>query len=178
MNKLEEQDLLQRVWDLEQILKQPINITEVTWEPIALEVKMSYDQIHNPSRANPTDAGIDLATNGKQTLIKGVRTLVRTGVSVKIPEGYVGLLVPRSSLSKWDVVMTNSIGIIDSDYRGELMASLMYKGMQQSFDLEDGLRIVQLVIVPILLSQLVEFEGSDEDWVDTKRGIGGFGSTG
>lgn len=132
-----------------------------------------------PVRANPTDAGLDLRTKITTTLQMGVRTLVGTGVSVKVPRGYVGLLFPRSSLSKQGIVMTNSVGVIDSDYRGEIMASLQFNGIVgncNELEIPAGERIVQLVIVPIL--SVVPDVVGDEDWFDTQRGAGGFGSTG
>lgn len=134
-----------------------------------------------PTRANPTDAGLDLRTKQTVVLRAGIRTLVPTGVSVKIPRGYVGLLFPRSSLSKSGIVMTNSVGVIDSDYRGEILASLQFNGLPDNhseIEVPAGERIVQLVVVPIL-SVIPEVDDySDEEWFDTKRGAGGFGSTG
>ena len=131
-----------------------------------------------PTRANPTDAGLDLRTRENTVLSRSKRTLVPTGVSVKIPQGYVGLLFPRSSLSKQDVTMTNSVGVIDSDYRGEILASLMYTGLKNEMELPAGERIVQLVVVPILSVIPDVGDWNDELWFDTNRGAGGFGSTG
>lgn len=134
-----------------------------------------------PVRANPTDAGLDLRTKITTTLELGVRTLVPTGVSVKIPRGYVGLLFPRSSLSKQGITMTNSVGVIDSDYRGEILASLQFNGLpknQDKLELPAGERIVQLVVVPILPVVPDVMDWSDDLWFDTERGAGGFGSTG
>jgi dUTP pyrophosphatase len=132
-----------------------------------------------PTRANPTDAGLDLRARSTCEMPLNIRVLLGTGVSVKIPQGYVGMLIPRSSLSKSGIVMTNSVGVIDSDYRGEIMASLMYTG-GQNFNpvIYQGDRIVQLVIVPILLVKPDVDDWSDEEWNDTQRGTGGFGSTG
>lgn len=134
-----------------------------------------------PIRANLTDAGLDLRCKTTVSLMMGKRTLVGTGVSVKIPRGYVGLLFPRSSLSKQGVTMTNSVGVIDSDYRGEIMASLQFNGVPgncNQFDLPAGERIVQLVVVPILSVVPDIQDWNDELWFDTERGAGGFGSTG
>jgi dUTP pyrophosphatase len=128
-----------------------------------------------PSRANPSDAGVDLIARDSVWLQKDKRTLVPTGVFVEIPVGNVGLLVPRSSLSKSNVIMTNSVGIIDSDYRGEIMASLMYIGdNMHGHTIVAGDRIVQLVIVPILLPSFI----ITDKLSDTDRDTGGFGSTG
>jgi len=137
-----------------------------------------------PKRAHETDAGLDLKAKDDYLLDAYVRTLVGTGVSVKIPVGHVGLLVPRSSLSKRNIFLTNSVGIIDSGYRGELMASLMYipkryGSTEMIIDhqhIDKNERIVQLVILPIPYFEVVEWKG--DIWDDTERGEGGFGSSG
>jgi dUTP pyrophosphatase len=144
-----------------------------------IETKLT-DPSLAPVRANPTDAGLDLKSAYDVTLTKGVRTLVGTGVQVKIPVNHVGLLVARSSLSKKNIILTNSVGVIDSDYRGEILASLMYLGadlgeLDRWIALTRGERIVQLLVVPIALPTPVYGE---QDWFDTERGVGGFGSTG
>lgn len=134
-----------------------------------------------PVRSNPTDAGLDLRAKMTYKLPINKRVLVGTGVSVKIPVNHVGLLFPRSSLSKSGITMTNSVGVIDSDYRGEIMASLMFHGVQGNCDtleIQAGERIVQLVVTPIVLVEPQVMEWSDEMWYDTNRGSGGFGSTG
>lgn len=151
-------------------------------EPESLNLVIRYfDEKLAPMRANFADAGLDLRASDTYTLNADERVLVGTGVKVKIPRNHVGILVPRSSLSKSGIIMTNSIGIIDSDYRGEIMASLMFlktsKGdffkVINKYD-----RIVQLVVVPIVLPGVVRDTGTEEDWFDTLRGAGGFGSTG
>ena len=130
-----------------------------------------------PTRANPTDAGLDLRANTSAFIGKS-RVMVGTGVSVKIPVGYVGLLVARSSLSKKDLVLSNSIGIIDSDYRGELKVALTYIGSGLGENIEEGDRIAQLLVVPIALPLVNLNMDTEEEWCDTDRGAGGFGSTG
>lgn len=141
-----------------------------------LDVKLDYES-QIPTRANPTDAGLDLrAAQNVWTTSVGERVLVKTGVRVKIPVGHVGLLVARSSLSKKGWTLSNSIGIIDSDYRGELLVS-MYK-FTTGETISQGERIAQLLIVPIALPTVEVFTGTDEEWVDTQRGTGGFGSSG
>jgi len=142
-----------------------------------LQVRLERSELE-PTRANPTDAGLDLRSKNTVHLEVGKRTLVGTGVQAKIPTGYVGLLVPRSSLSKRDIAMTNSVGIIDSDYRGEIMASLVYWGTEATGTIEQNERIVQLVVVPIALPDVLVRRQDDETWNDTQRGVGGFGSTG
>ena len=131
-----------------------------------------------PKRTFATDAGADMVAKENAILFDGVRTLVGTGVKVEIPSGYVGLLFPRSSLSKLGVTMTNSVGVIDSDYRGEIMASLMFtktaNGPVDSIFINKGDRIVQLVILPIMVPDFVRVNNLS----NTERGDGGFGSTG
>lgn len=138
-----------------------------------IEIQCEYD-FCRPYRAHATDAGADLAAKEDIVLINNVRTLVPTGVKVAIPSGFTGLLVPRSSLSKNYITMTNSVGVIDTEYRGEIMASLMYSGDLDNYILEQGTRIVQLVIVPIIIPKFQEVIKLS----DTVRGTGGFGSTG
>ena len=142
-----------------------------------LQVRLERSELE-PTRANPTDAGLDLRSKNTVHLEPGKRTIVGTGVQVKIPAGYVGLLVPRSSLSKRSVAMTNSIGVIDADYRGELMASLVYWGLEADCAIEQGERFAQLLVVPIALPDVLVRYQDDKTWNDTTRGIGGFGSTG
>jgi dUTP pyrophosphatase len=107
--------------------------------------------------------------------------MVGTGIYVKIPVGWVGLLVPRSGLSKRGITMTNSIGIIDADYRGEIIASLVYDSLADTIAIdqviERGERIVQLVVLPCPTLSMLIWNG-DSEWNDTDRGFGGFGSTG
>lgn len=137
-----------------------------------------------PKRAHATDAGLDLKAKDEYLLTAHQRTLVGTGVKVRIPKGYVGLLFPRSSLSKKGIIMTNSVGVIDSDYRGEVMASLCYTRndighlMTAHAHIDKYERIVQLVILPIELAEPKVWHGTEEEWLDTARGHGGFGSTG
>lgn len=127
-----------------------------------------------PHRAHPTDAGADLCLANTVVLQPGDRKLAGTGVHVAIPEGYVGLLVPRSSLPhKYGVTLANSPGIIDSDYRGEIKLNLLNIDRKQII-LPAGQRVAQLLIMPV---ELAQFRYSDT-LPDTVRGDGGHGSTG
>lgn len=157
-----------------------------------IEFNLLDERAALPVRAHPTDAGLDLASLEDVTLGLMRRVLVRTGISVRIPAGYVGLLVPRSSLSKKNIMLTNSCGIIDADYRGELLISLMYVDTDTRTEFAKivnhegegrqhigaGERIAQLLIVPIALPEAIKYTGDTESWADTARGTGGFGSTG
>ncbi|KYO51595.1 dUTP diphosphatase [Tistrella mobilis] len=116
--------------------------------------------------AVPADAPIMLAPGG--------RTLVPTGLTMAIPEGYEGQVRPRSGLAfSQGVTVLNAPGTIDADYRGELKVLLVNLG-DAPVEITRGMRIAQLVIAPVTATRLVEVEALD----DTVRGAGGFGSTG
>lgn len=137
-----------------------------------LKVKLS-DGAPLPKHAKPGDAGLDLTSREAVDLWPGGEALVSTGVSVEIPEGYVGLVFPRSGLaSKHGVTLKNSVGVIDSGYRGEIKAMLVNDGLR-AYEVSRGERIVQLVVVPCASVECVEAELSE-----TERGAGGFGSSG
>jgi len=130
-----------------------------------------------PQRAHPTDAGADLFAWFPETSSQWIeiypqeQKLVDTGIAIKIPEGFVGLIYNRSSQGKKGITIPHSVGVIDSDYRGNLKVLLKNIG-EDPYKIEAGDRIAQLVIQPV---QIVDFFDS---WNDTKRGTGGFGSTG
>jgi len=127
-----------------------------------------------PARAHPTDAGADLfayvGVSGAE-IYPNEQKLIDTGVAVKIPVGYVGLLFNRSSQGKKGISIPHSVGVIDSDYRGNIMVLLRNNG-EDPYKIATGDKIAQLVIVPIMLCGFVD------TWNDTARGTGGFGSTG
>ena len=141
-------------------------------------MKIKYRYIGNyekPKKQTVGSAGIDLFNNtDKDIEIKPSEyAIISTGFFVEIPEGYVGLLFARGSLGyKYGCTLTNSVGVIDSDYRGEVMARITNIS-QESHTIKAGERCVQLVIVPVPDTEYVEDELSD-----TERGISGFGSTG
>jgi dUTP pyrophosphatase len=142
-------------------------------QPI-IEVALDHPNLM-PTRAHPSDAGADLKTKDTVWLQPLKRTLVSTGVRVSIPIGHVGLLVPRSSLSKYEIILSNSVGVIDSDYRGELLVALTYIGSNEhGTSIASNERIAQLLVVPIILPEFTEVNALKE----TVRGEKGFGSTG
>ena len=150
--------------------------TTVTKPVVHMHFKTDNDNSLIPQKATEHSAGFDLRSKHSVVLLNNKRTLIPTGVYTKIPVGYVGLLFPRSSLSKNYVYMTNSVGVIDSDYRGEILASLILNHpTEETFKIEKYERIVQLVIVPVPNISLVY---TTQDWDDTERGTGGFGITG
>lgn len=139
-----------------------------------LKVKLLSDNATLPAAATPGDAGLDLvATSVAETdeyLEYG------TGLAMEIPEGHVGLLFPRSSVSKKDLVLANSVGVVDSSYRGEVKLRFK-KTKQQWADCNLyllGEKVGQLVVLPYPQVYVTVHEQLSE----TQRGGGGFGSTG
>lgn len=130
-----------------------------------------------PAYATPGSAGLDLRAclDAAITLHPGETTLVPTGLAVHIADpGYAAMLLPRSGLGhKHGIVLGNLVGLIDSDYQGPLMVSVWNRG-QTAFVLQPLERLAQLVVVPVLQ---VEFD-IVENFQDSERGAGGFGSTG
>jgi len=124
-----------------------------------------------PKRAHPTDAGADLFSFESCEIYPNEQKLVDTGIAVKIPEGYGGFIYNRSSQGKKGITIPHSVGVIDSDYRGNLKVLLKNIG-DDPYKIEVGDRIAQLVIQPVLLVEFIDI------WNDTERGTGGFGSTG
>jgi dUTP pyrophosphatase len=128
-----------------------------------------------PERAHDHDAGWDLRANEAATIGPGERTSVGTGIAVAIPEGCAGLVLPRSGLAaRHGIALTNAPGLIDAGYRGEVRILLLNTDRNESFDVEVGDRIAQLVIVDL---PDVEFLESDA-LAETARGAAGFGSSG
>jgi dUTP pyrophosphatase len=126
-----------------------------------------------PERATDGAAGYDLiAVTG--TLLQYNMVEYDTGIAVAIPDGYVGLLFPRSSVSKTNWSMANSVGVIDSDYRGSIRMRFRTGENRMSLPYKVGERIGQLVIVPCPTINFSEVESLSE----TDRGVGGFGHTG
>jgi dUTP pyrophosphatase len=128
-----------------------------------------------PERAHPGDAGLDLRSVVDVDVGPGERAMIPTGVSVAIPEGHAGLVLPRSGLaSRQGLTLANAPGLIDAGYRGEIVCAVMNLDRSEPVTIAKGDRIAQLVIVA-----LPEVEPA---WVQelppSTRGEGGFGSTG
>lgn len=137
-----------------------------------LEIKKLEDSAILPSYSHKGDAGLDLYSNMAFSLEQGQRMLVKTGISIKIPEGYVGLVWPRSGLSIKKGVDVLA-GVIDSGYRGEVGIVLLNTGYDDVV-ISKGDRIAQLLIQPIEIVNIKEVEELDS----SERGVSGFGSTG
>jgi len=129
-----------------------------------------------PRHAKPGDAGLDLTTRQSVTLLPGETKTVGTGVSVEIPDGYVGLVFPRSGLGSRGLNLSNCVGVIDSGYRGEIMAPLHnnHRPGGDEMAVERGDRVAQMVVVPFLTCKCIEVD----ELSSSERGNSGFGSTG
>jgi dUTP pyrophosphatase len=128
-----------------------------------------------PSYAHPGDAGADLHTTVDVTLEPGERRLVPTGIALALPEGYVGLVHPRSGLAaRHGLSVVNAPGTIDAGYRGEVQVCLVNLDPTTPVTLSRGDRIAQLVVQRVETAAFVEVD----DLTDTSRGAGGYGSTG
>jgi dUTP pyrophosphatase len=128
-----------------------------------------------PTRAHEGDAGLDLYACETAHVGPGERWSVGTGVGVEIPEGHAGLVLPRSGLARdHGIALVNAPGLIDSGYRGELRVLLLNTDPAETFRVEPGDRIAQLVITPIVTPAPVEAPALNE----SLRGEGGFGSSG
>jgi dUTP pyrophosphatase len=128
-----------------------------------------------PERAYAGDAGLDLAACDRVELAPGERALVGTGLAVAIPDGFAGFVQPRSGLAaRHGITIVNTPGLVDSGYRGEIMVALLNTDREQAFVVEPGMRIAQLVVVPVPGVVPVEHE----ELPGTERGDRGHGSSG
>jgi dUTP pyrophosphatase len=142
---------------------------------VELPVAKLKDEAVLPTRAHEGDAGLDLYSCEAAHIGPGERWSVGTGVGVEIPEGHAGLVLPRSGLARdHGISLVNSPGLIDSGYRGELRVLLLNNDPAETFRVERGDRIAQLVLVPIALATPVE----TTVLADSSRATGGFGSSG
>ena len=139
-----------------------------------IPVKRVHDRATLPTRAYEGDAGLDLAACERVELGPGERALVGTGLTVAIPEGHAGFVQPRSGLAaRHGIAVLNSPGLVDAGYRGELKVVLLNTDRAEPFVVEPGMRIAQLVVVPIATADLVEVD----ELPASERGEKGFGSS-
>jgi dUTP pyrophosphatase len=139
-----------------------------------IQFKKLVPQAQKPKFGKPGDAGADLVATSIEVRNHN-QVVYGTGLAVEIPEGMVGLVFPRSSVRDKDLVMSNSVGVIDSGYRGEIMVTFNIKNPWLDDNVyKVGDRIAQLVIMPVPLVQYTEVEELSE----TSRGTQGHGSTG
>ena len=143
--------------------------------PLPLPIQMFDFSNELPSYAHEGDAGLDLRATEALTLEPLERALVSCGFALAIPQGYAGLVIPRSGLAaRHGITVVNAPGLIDSGYRGEVKVILMNLDPKEPFEVHVGDRIAQLMIVAAPAVVPVAVESLD----DTQRGTGGFGSSG
>lgn len=138
---------------------------------LEIKIKRLNKQAQLPVYAKVGDAGMDLTAISKSHTENYVE--YGTGLAVEIPEGYMGLVFPRSSISKKDLLQCNSVGVIDSGYRGEILVRFKQQPPFEKF-FQIGERIAQLIIIPHPVVNFIEVDGLS----DSERGAGGFGHTG
>ena len=134
--------------------------------------KRLHPEARLPSRGSTRAAGLDLCAVERVMLAPGARAAVRTGLAVAIPEGFYGRVAPRSGLAVRHGIDVLA-GVIDADYRGEILCALVNHG-REPFEIEPGARVAQLVVEAIATPA----PAWAEDLEETERGAGGFGSTG
>lgn len=140
---------------------------------MGLKVKL-IDKKCMPTKQHEADAGFDIYSREDVSVFPSETVYVKTGICVAVPIGYVALLVPRSSLSKTPLRMANSVGIIDSQYTGEILIPFYNTSDVEVVNINKYERYCQLVIVPIIDSDMEIVDELEE----SERGNGGFGSTG
>ena len=141
---------------------------------IELPIQRLREEAVVPERAYTGDAGLDLAACERVELAPGERALVGTGLAVAIPEGYAGFVQPRSGLAaRHGLTIVNSPGLVDAGYRGELRVILLNTDSSEPVVVEPGMRIAQLVVLPIPELELVEVD----ELPASERGVRGFGSS-
>ena len=127
-----------------------------------------------PTRGTQGSAGLDLYAAQDVLVSSGASVMLSTGIAVEIPKGHVGLVAIRSSVGRSGVSLANSVGVIDSDYRGEIKLCLTYNAGNGGHYIRKGLAVAQIIIMPVLQVELIELDALST----TERGAGGFGSTG
>ncbi len=142
---------------------------------VELKIKKLNDRAVTPSYGSACAAGADLySCEDAISFAPGETKLVHTGLAMEIPQGYVGFIYARSGIAtKRGLAPANKVGVIDSDYRGEIMVAL-HNHSDKEATIEAGERVAQIVIAPYLTVNFTEADELD----DTARGEGGFGSTG
>ncbi|GID97085.1 deoxyuridine 5'-triphosphate nucleotidohydrolase [Amorphoplanes digitatis] len=147
----------------------------IVTETVAVQLRRLDPDLPLPAYAHPGDAGADLVAAEDVELAPGERRLVRTGIAIALPEGYVGLVHPRSGLAvRLGVTVLNAPGTVDAGYRGEILVNLVNHDPADTAKICRGDRIAQLVVQRV---ERAVFQVVDE-LSDTARGAGGHGSTG
>lgn len=137
-----------------------------------LKIKKLDKDVNIPFYATPDSAGLDLCANEQVVLQSGERKKIKSGLAFEIPRGYFGYLRPRSSMASNHGITTCSSDVVDSDYRGEVLITMINLS-SDVYIIEKGQRVAQMVIIPIQQVQIQEVDQLSE----TERGEGGHGST-
>jgi dUTP pyrophosphatase len=141
---------------------------------VRLQVQRLREDAVLPSQAYDGDAGLDLSACGRHELPPGKRAVVPTGLAVAIPAGYAGFVQPRSGLAaRHGITIVNTPGLVDSGYRGEVNVVLLNTDPDETFVVEPGMRIAQLVVVPVTAVEPVEAA----ELPPSERGERGLGSS-
>lgn len=132
-----------------------------------------------PERKGMWEAGLDLKSSVDIVLQPDMSNpiMIDSGVAVAIPNGYVGIVFSRSSFAKHNIQLANSAGVIDSTYRGNIFMPMINRS-HMPYRINKYDRIAQLVIMPVYFMATHKWEGTDDSWINTERGVKGFGSTG
>ena len=139
-----------------------------------LQIRRLNEHSIIPTRAHATDAGFDIYSPIGVNIGVGAKMTIPTGLSIALPENTVGLIYPRSSLgTKHDLILANTVGVIDSGYRGEIMVVIRNQG-DHVHTIHTGDRIAQMIVTPYLAPDVVEVD----ELPASDRGTNGFGSTG
>lgn len=154
-------------------IKKETEETPIVNNSLVVKVKKLSDNAVIPSYSKVGDAGMDL-TITKEIENTSFVVTYGFGIAIEIPKNFVGLVFPRSSIRNYDLIMSNSVGVIDSGYRGELQATFKKTNGLDSFKYKVGERGAQIIILPYPQVKMVE----SNELSDTERGTGGFGSTG
>jgi dUTP pyrophosphatase len=140
----------------------------------ALPVRRLHPEAVLPGRAYAGDAGLDLSSCERVVLGPGERAVVGTGLSIAVPDGHAGFVQPRSGLAaRHGLTIVNAPGLVDSGYRGEVRVVLLNTDREHAFTVEPGMRIAQLVVLPVPQLELVEVD----ELPASERGVRGFGSS-
>jgi dUTP pyrophosphatase len=142
---------------------------------VTINYKILDERVTAPSYAHAGDAGLDLRSTENLTIKPGQRCIVSTGVSFEIPEGFAGLVIPRSGLAaKHGISIVNAPGLIDSGYRGEIKVILLNTSKDEAFEIQQNDRIAQIMFVPFCSVNL----NLVDELSESERNLGGFGSSG
>lgn len=172
----EETDLPDEVEEAEPLAQVPSSHPASVHQHMEIRFQRLSGKATLPTRAHEGDAGMDLCAAEAASIGPGQRVQVGTGLAVEVPEGWAGMILPRSGLAlKHGISLVNAPGLIDPGYRGEIRVLLLNTDPNSDFKVAVGDRIAQLVLTPFSTARPVE---TDDSLTDSERGTAGFGSSG